>query len=489
MRDLFWRLFLFILYGFSHIKAVDKYWQVMEEFSVNFRNQKDLEKFYNYFERTGDLVVYDQFIKMTPKKDNAFGMFKTKGEILTDEFQVQVKFKLNFDTNKGSAMGIFIISDAKEKIKNENSDDTTEKTKETEKEEVEESKMSKEEAGLGIIVMTNQSRNQDIKTQIIFTETNSLNSLLPNLHKIESTKENSCRERMQKKYVKVSINIKADKLSIYHDAGENLHNPCIVEETIKNLKPPYKIAVASLNGEELVNNQKFLDSIEIQKFAILNSKQEVYTKYANINPMNSTYITYDAIKSSNNKEDIIGIYENYLDILDDGEEDSELMIKKALDTSLIHLSDVDKFVDSSTFMKQMNTNNEVMKTYKKILNNFQDKIINLNQQLNELSSSGIKIDYEELFKDFKFEYIAQEIISLKQEWETKTLQKILAEHMNSLINEKINSFSESLNTEDKYMRELLVKNLKDALGEVESIPDYNYTWITILIVLVILVSF
>lgn len=74
---------LFIFYFIVLVYARrDDYFQVIDNSSFNMRSSADKIKFYDNFERIGDLFVYNDTIVLTPRINNTFGMFYTKQVIL-----------------------------------------------------------------------------------------------------------------------------------------------------------------------------------------------------------------------------------------------------------------------------------------------------------------------------------------------------------------------------------------------------------------------
>lgn len=70
-------IFKFFIFFISYYNVLANYYQVMEEFNINFRTN-EIPNFYNNFEREGNLVVYDDYINMAPKNNNSYGLFYTK---------------------------------------------------------------------------------------------------------------------------------------------------------------------------------------------------------------------------------------------------------------------------------------------------------------------------------------------------------------------------------------------------------------------------
>ena len=66
-------LFLFPLIS---IVLCNDYYQVIDKFTYNFKgNNENLSEIYNF---VGDAILYDDYIKLTPKLNNTYGMIYTK---------------------------------------------------------------------------------------------------------------------------------------------------------------------------------------------------------------------------------------------------------------------------------------------------------------------------------------------------------------------------------------------------------------------------
>lgn len=80
----------------SLVLSEQSYYQVLDEFSFDFRNEKDRKSFYQNYIREGNVVVNKQNLTMNAAEDNSYGMIYSV-KVRLDIYIIIIVFLADFN--------------------------------------------------------------------------------------------------------------------------------------------------------------------------------------------------------------------------------------------------------------------------------------------------------------------------------------------------------------------------------------------------------
>jgi hypothetical protein len=469
MKNRKFTIFCFLIISlFSFFNLIktnsDDYYQIMDQYSFNLKNTKDksnLDKFYNNFHREGDLTLYDKYFTLAPKKNNTFGFIYTKGDINSEDLEVQIKFRINNFREQGSAFAVWFFKDEMKK-ESENPDRSFVGFK-------------PDFNGVGILLFTPPKLTIEAKT-FMFVQQNDgkQKKTQTGIKKVDLS--NSCNENFHDRTVKLTLILKTSQnnLAIKFDNKEYLHYPCLDHVKIPNFKPPFKIGISAMNG--IIEDNQYLDHVEIEKFTVFNCNDTLKSNYSTL--MNVTYpqnLNYTSDSKDLLYNDLVenfgGFVENYNSL-----ENPVYMkeLNEKIDNTIISLSEIKKHMESKEILenkKQVENLENVLKTYKDYVINLQESFKDLKEKLIKFMSNSNKDsnrildsvngNIQSTVTTLEYEIFFREVDKLKREWDNNKIKQALSNQLNIMLSERIddivNSLKSAEGTHIKMAAKLVIK--------------------------------
>lgn len=457
MKNRKFKFLCFLIFSvFSHISYIksssDDYYQIMDQYSFNLKNTKDksnLDKFYNNFQREGDLTLNDKYFTIAPKKNNTHGFIYTKGEINSEQLEVQIKFRINNFRQQGSAFAVWFFKD------------------EINKDSVNQDRslvgFKSDFNGVGVLLFTPPKVSIDAKT-FIFVQQNDGKQKKTESGIKKVSLANSCNENFHERTVKLTLILKTsdNNLAIKFDNKEYLQYPCLDYVKIPNLKPPYRIGISAMNG--IIDDSQYLDHVEIEKFTVFNSNFNLKSNYSTI--MNFTYplnVNYTTDLKDFIKNDLIETFSDFAENYNSLENPVYLKeLNEKLDNTIISLSEIKKHLESKEILenkKQVENLQNILKTYTEYVSNLQESFKDIKQKLIKFMSNyssnsnkdnnnrqldSVNINIKNTVTTLEYEYFFREVDKLKREWDNNKIKQALNSQLNIMLSERIDEIVDSL---------------------------------------------
>lgn len=423
----------------------DSYYQIMKEFSFNLRNRNEENQrdvLYKNFIREGDSVFYDNHIVLSPKKNNTYGLIYTKGKILTNQMELQVKFRINNERGFGSAFAIWFFQEDMDSPSNDSQNSPDRSL----------IGFKSNFSGMGLIVMTPPKLLIDAKTIILLKINEGKEIKEISLKSVSH--HNSCNENFHGRTVKLTIKIfgNQNKMQVNFNTPENLHYPCLrdFELNENDFKLPFRVGISAMNG--MIENEEYLDRVEIEKFTLFNMDRERKKSYTNEFREFDLPRDFDSDGNSEANLDLIQNFSRFKKNLD--KMDNPLFIEKInskLDNSIIYISDLKKNLErEEESEKDLQKMGEIYNVYKEYINLLHEKLQEFKEKFKDFNTDGMgtvrnsSSEYSLKSSSIEYEILIREINKLKKEWDNNRVKHTLNNQLNLMLSDKIEHLVKSL---------------------------------------------
>ncbi len=272
MNNKIFLVFIEFFFLFDYIYCYsngENYYQLIDEFSFNLKDISTHSNILNNYKLIGYARINDKNLILNDDVSNSFGYLYTKGEILTNQIELQIKFKKQNNIGPGALNTIWIFKSLKEKTNKINSFFGFE---------------DENLNAIGIVFYTPPQNNSMQRTYIYVIQNDGTNKLT-NLGFNNFRLDNSCNEIFLNRSTKFTIIIDFNVQNIYikYDSDQFFINNCLDNFRI-DYKPPVRVGFSAINGN--FDDKEFLNNILIEKVSIFNMNKEFRSNYTNLEKLN-----------------------------------------------------------------------------------------------------------------------------------------------------------------------------------------------------------
>jgi hypothetical protein len=412
--------FLLLLVSSFVLSDDEVYVQLIDKYSFNLKDRSQIDKLLKNYFREGETIYYEDYIMLTPRKNNTFGLIHTRGEIFSEKLELQMKFRINSVKNKGSAFAIwFIKDDLDTHISKDRSLVGYKTTYE----------------GHAVFLLTPPKQSIQAKTFIFTNPNNGTSVLNPGFKKISYM--NSCNDNFHERIVKLTIKLdtQENNMSIKYDTKDQLTYPCFDYINLEGLKPPYRIGISSFNG--IIEGDQYLDNIQIEKLSLFNFDEKLKDKYIT----NGSQIS-NKLNLTESFIDLISTYEYNFE----NSKESSVNINDAINL----LSSIDK-----NFKTNFDKHIDSLDKLKSFIEDFKFSVKDLNEKLsnNLIHTNKSQKESDEGERSIDYDYLKKSLEELKFEWHNKEFKDKITAGLNQMLSDKIDQIFKTLNsTEDSHSK-------------------------------------